>query len=367
MLSCAFTRLLSAWSFRIQGLGGLRVLRSKSKRWFKKALVRSNLLRAASRLSSPTAVILSYHSIVEDTQTTDHILGISRDRASFEAHMETLAKNFSPVTVEDVAQFATSGRQLPPHAVAVTFDDGFADNYEVALPILKRYGIPATFYIMVDAVENGMLPWYCRLRFAFNTTKKPEWSDSDSNRTYGLVSPEQRKAALTAAWEIGARLTGAVQQEFIGRVEKALEIEPGFVNARAPHGFMLDWEQVRGLKKAGHTIGAHTLSHPNVAQVSASEARSEIAGSKKETRAGNRRTHRTFFLSTPGAQSAVVETDAGDHAGSGIQVCSVDYLRAGAQGRRAARAQTDLHSGGLESIYLEFAMYFSGAGGLAER
>jgi peptidoglycan/xylan/chitin deacetylase (PgdA/CDA1 family) len=278
MLSCAFKRLLLRV---LGGLGESSVLRSKSKRWFKKALVRSNILRAASRLSSPTAVILSYHSVVENTQTTDHILGISRDRASFEAHMETLAKNFSPVTVEDVAQFAKSGQKLPPHAVAVTFDDGFADNYEVALPILSRYGIPATFYIMVDAVENGMLPWYCRLRFAFNTTKKPQWSDSERNRTYGLASPEQRKAALTAAWEIGARLTGAVQQEFIGRVEKALEIEPGFVNAHAPHGFMLDWDQVRGLKKAGHTIGAHTLSHPNVAQVSADEARSEIAGSKK--------------------------------------------------------------------------------------
>jgi peptidoglycan/xylan/chitin deacetylase (PgdA/CDA1 family) len=253
------------------------VLRSKSKRWFKKALVRSNILRAATRLSRPTAVILSYHSIVEDPRLTDHILGISRDRASFEAHMETLAKNFSPVTVEDVAQFATSGRQLPPHAVAVTFDDGFADNYEVALPILSRYGIPATFYIMVDAVENGILPWYCRLRFAFKTTTKPQWSDSEGNRTYGLASPEQRKAALTAAWEIGARLTGVVQQEFIGRVEKALEIEP----VKAEHGFMLTWEQVRSLKKAGHTIGAHTLSHPNVAQVSTGEARSEIAGSKK--------------------------------------------------------------------------------------
>src|SRR5271166_3763138 len=256
----------SALSFRILGLGGLRVLRSKSKRWFKKALVRSNILRAASRLSSPTAVILSYHSIVEDTQTTDHILGISRDRASFEAHMETLARNFSPVTVEDVAQFAKSGRQLPPHAVAVTFDDGFADNYEVALPILSRYGIPATFYIMVDAVENGMLPWYCRLRFAFNTTKKSEWTYPETNRTCPLGTPEERRAAMPVAWDRGAALAGRPQQEFVEAIERALVIDPQA--AKAKHGLMMDWEQVRSLKKAGHTIGGHTLSHPNVAQVS---------------------------------------------------------------------------------------------------
>jgi peptidoglycan/xylan/chitin deacetylase (PgdA/CDA1 family) len=273
--------MLSSANTRRYLPGEQRVLASKSKRWFKKALVRSNILRAASSVFPSAAVILSYHSIVEDPRLTEQILGISRDRASFEAHMKTLAQNFSPVTVEDVAQFATSGRKLPPRAVAVTFDDGFADNCEVALPILSRYGVPATFYIMVDAVENGTLPWYCRLRFAFNTTKKPEWSDPEKKRTYGLASPDQRKAALVAAWEIGARLTGTVQQQFIGGVEKGLEIEP----VNAPHGFMMNWDQVRSLKKAGHTIGAHTLSHPNVAQVSEGEARAEIAGSKKRLEA----------------------------------------------------------------------------------
>jgi peptidoglycan/xylan/chitin deacetylase (PgdA/CDA1 family) len=252
------------------------VLRSKSKRWFKKALVRSSILQTASRFFPPSAVILSYHSIVEEPQTTDHILAISRARASFEEHMKTLAAKFSPVTVEDVAQFAKSERKLPSRAVAVTFDDGFADNCEVALPILNRYGIPATFYIMVDAVQNGTLPWYCRLRYAFNTTKKGAWSTQDG-KSYPLATAEQRKAGMIAAWETGARLTGGVQQEFIGGVERALEIEP--VSAR--HGYMMDWDQVRSLKKAGHTVGAHTMSHPNVAQVSESEARAEIAGSKK--------------------------------------------------------------------------------------
>jgi len=118
------------------------VLRSTSKRWFKKALVRSPIFSAARRFFPPAAVILSYHSILEEPEATDHILGISQSRANFEAHMKALAQHFSPVTVEDVAQFARSGRELPARAVAVTFDDGFADNYEVALPILKRYGIP---------------------------------------------------------------------------------------------------------------------------------------------------------------------------------------------------------------------------------
>jgi len=253
------------------------VLRSKSKRWFKKALVRSPIFSAAHRFFPPAAVILSYHSILEEPELTDHILGISQPRAAFDAHMEALARHFSPVKVEDIGQFAGSGRQLPPRAVAVTFDDGFADNYEVALPVLSKYGIPATFYIMVDSVENGTLPWYCRVRFAFNTTRVPRWCSPDGKRTYDLTVLEERNAARAAAWDRGAALTRTAQQAFVGMVEKALEIEP----VKAKRGFMMDWEQVRLLKKAGHTIGGHTLSHPNVAQVSQSEAQSEIMGCKK--------------------------------------------------------------------------------------
>ena len=252
---------------------------SKSKRWLKKALVRSSILPVASRFFAPAAAILAYHSVVEEPAKTDYILGSSRARVHFERHIETLARKFSPVTLGDVAEFARSVRKLPPRAVAVTFDDGFADNYEVALPILNRYGVPATFYIMVDAVENGTLPWYCRIRFAFNTTRKSEWTYAETGRTYTLGSQAERQAAMPVAWDRGAALAGAEQRAFVDSVERDLEIDPA--HARADHGMMMDWDQVRALKKAGHTIGGHTLSHPNVAQVSVEAARAEIAGCKR--------------------------------------------------------------------------------------
>jgi len=253
------------------------MVNSTAKRWLKKALLRSSALDFATRLVPRKAAILMYHSIPEDLHRTDPILGVCRDRASFEAHMATVARHFSPVTIQDVADFAASGRPLPPRAVAVTFDDGFADNYEVAMPILNRYGIPATIYLFVDAVANGKVPWYCRLRFAFNTTTRSEWTDPLRDRLYQLANPKERTAALNSAWENGARLTGQVQQEFVERVEQALAVEP----VTGQHGFMLTWDQARALRKAGHIIGAHTLTHPNVAQVSRSEAESEIVGSKQ--------------------------------------------------------------------------------------
>jgi len=217
-----------------------------------------------------------YHSVVEDPRQTANTIRISQSRASFEHQMSTLARRFNPVTIEEISDFAANGRKLPPWSVAVTFDDGFADNQEVALPILSRYAIPATFYIMVDAVETGTPPWYCRFTFAFNTTTVSEWQHPTNGRTFNLGDSDERKAALNAAWDLGAAQTGAAQEQLVQQIEQALRVEP--LDARS--GLMMNWDSVRAMKKAGHTIGAHTLSHPNLAHVSRDEANAEITGGK---------------------------------------------------------------------------------------
>jgi peptidoglycan/xylan/chitin deacetylase (PgdA/CDA1 family) len=239
------------------------------------ALGRTGTLRLLDRLGPPGVVILMYHSIVEDPRSTLNSIGLSQSRSSFEAQICALAQRFAPVTMEQVTQFAKEGRPLPRRAVAVTFDDGFADNYDCALPVLMRYGVPATFYIMVNAVETGALPWYCRLNFAFRTTTKPEWTDPDQGQSYKIETAEGRKAGLGRACEIGAKKVGSTQDGFVRLIERSLEVDPCALR------LMMTWEQVRGLKKAGHIIGGHTLSHPNLAHVSQEEARFEIGGCKR--------------------------------------------------------------------------------------
>ena len=239
------------------------------------ALQYSGVIRAAERLGRPSAVILMYHSVTEDPELTLNTIGMSISRKDFEAQIRSLVERFAPVSIEQVTQFAKGGCSLPRRAVAVTFDDGFADNYEFALPVLKRYGVPATFYIMVNAVEKGVLPWYCRLKFAFKTTTKPEWSDPEQGQRYKVGTAQARKAAFDRACEIGAKKTGSDQDDFVRLVEQSLDVEPLTLR------LMLTWDQIRSLRKAGHTIGAHTLSHPNLAHVSQDEARSEIFGCKQ--------------------------------------------------------------------------------------
>jgi len=253
------------------------LFRFRPKLWVKNAAVHGRVLRAAARFAKPRAVVLAYHSVIENPDDTANTIRISQSRASFESQMSALARRFNPVTIEEVREFAADGRRLPPWSAAVTFDDGFADNHDVVLPILSRYGIPATFYIMVNAVETGTPPWYVRVNFAFSTTTMPAWKHPENGRTFEIASADGKKAALNVAWDLGAARSGAAQEQLIHQIEESLQVEP--LDARS--GLMMNWDQVRALKKSGHTIGGHTLSHPNLAQVTETEARSEIRGCKE--------------------------------------------------------------------------------------
>jgi peptidoglycan/xylan/chitin deacetylase (PgdA/CDA1 family) len=253
------------------------LLRFKPKVWIKNAAVHTGFLRAAALGARPRAVVLMYHSVVEEPEQTANTIRISQSRASFESQMSALSRRFNPVSIEQVMEFAAHGRRLPRWSVAVTFDDGFADNYDVVLPILSRYQIPATFYIMVNAVETGTPPWYVRLTFAFSTTTVATWKHPENGHSFAIGSADGKQAALSIAWDLGAARSGDAQERLMQQIEESLQIEP----LDAHSGLMMNWDQVRALKKAGHTIGAHTLSHPNLAHVTEGEARSEIWGCKE--------------------------------------------------------------------------------------
>src|SRR5579863_2813143 len=119
----------------------------------KRAAVRSGLLQAVGRFRPGSAVILMYHSVLDDPRAQESYLGeISYPREIFRGQMELLARRYHPVSLDDILRFVTGQTKLPRRAVAVTFDDGYRDNYEVAAPILQRAGVPATIYVTVDCV-----------------------------------------------------------------------------------------------------------------------------------------------------------------------------------------------------------------------
>jgi peptidoglycan/xylan/chitin deacetylase (PgdA/CDA1 family) len=241
----------------------------------KKLLVGSGATRLASRFRAPGVAILMYHSVVERPEFQETTLGkIGHSAQIFQKQMELLASEYHPVSLEEVLLFVSGRDTLPRRSVAVTFDDGYADNYEVAMPILNQTGVPATFYVTVDCVQKRKLPWPARVRYALFTTPKSEWVDPDRCR-WPLGDKTLRGAAFDKACEYCSKKSGTEQDELVAGIEEQLE------TALAQGPAMMTWDEVRAVVKQGHLIGSHTMTHPNMAHIDEKALKREFAESKR--------------------------------------------------------------------------------------
>ncbi len=253
-------------------------IRKAAKNVARKVFVASGVLRFAHNLAAPAAAILRYHSIQDRPEQFADTIGCTSIHATaiFERHMQLIAKRFRAVSMDDVALFLKGDKSLPQRAVAITFDDGYKDNFRVAAPILNRFGIPAAFYLLVDSVDRSKAPWYCLLRHAFMTSRNPDWRDPATGMVRELTDSEARENAFLSAAEICAKSSAPAREEVLQNALRALHPEP----FPTENDLMMTWDDARTLVKSGHIVGSHTMTHPNLAQVSAADARSELTDSK---------------------------------------------------------------------------------------
>jgi peptidoglycan/xylan/chitin deacetylase (PgdA/CDA1 family) len=218
-----------------------------------------------------------YHSVLPDPSPWVDSWGeIAHAEFVFRAQMELLAMDFRAISLEDAMRHVNRGYDLPKRSVVVTFDDGYADNYEVAMPVLNQAGVPATFYATVDCIENRRLPWPSRLRFAFRNSKVSEWKDA-CGKIWTLNGPVEREQAFRSSCDLCCQLSGATQETFVRCVEQELETNISFEQG----SLMMTYEQLRALQRQGHTIGSHTMTHPNMAYLKEDEANLELTESKR--------------------------------------------------------------------------------------
>jgi len=253
-------------------------LRETGKRLVKTALMNSGVLAVAFRLAPNGIVVLHYHSVQDNTKrfANAFVPGTIHALSLFEEQMELVAHRYCPVGMDDVLRSLNGEVNLPPRAVAVTFDDGFADNFELAAPVLNRLGIRALFNLVVGSIEAPNPPWFCRLHHAFSTTTRETWPDSSDGCIRPIANPEDRRAAFLTASRRCAMSIGRSQEGMISKIEEELDAEP-LERKNCP---MMTWDQARELRRMGHLIGSHSLSHPNLAYLDDLSVWTEVVESK---------------------------------------------------------------------------------------
>ena len=221
----------------------------------------------------------------------------------FREQLAYLTRHYEVIALSTLVEHIEAGRQPPPHSVVLTFDDGFRDNVENALPILEEFGVPTTVFVVTQSLTDGRLPWSQRLGYLFQHTEAIELQqDLLGSDPVALSDDAQRRRAYARMMQRLMPLERVPRDAVVDELVAALDVEP-------PADRMMTWQHARDLLGGGHEIGAHTYSHALLGRVPATEAKWELqrAMSDLEEHLGLRRPAFCFPAgSTTPALSALV-------------------------------------------------------------
>lgn len=261
-------------------------LATRLRRFMGFAVEIAGITALAEKRRRPGVTILYAHRIGDDELGFFGACPVSW----FESALERLARRYKFLALGDLVDRLLAGRDLPEGGVVLTFDDGFRDNYELAYPVLRRSGFPATIFLAAECVDSGSLPWPQQVGWAFERTRLPEV-------TLRCVGPRRiptgtrvERQAGHIAVERALRPLGRLAREAaLHELADATGVEP-------PRDRMLTWNQIANMRRGGITFGAHTLTHPLLAQIPRQEALHEISASKQliEQRLGEPVRHFAF-------------------------------------------------------------------------
>lgn len=256
-----------------------RRIRSATAPAIKSLLLKGGIYSGLRRASpSRKLAILRYHAICgPDAGYAEP--GICVSPAAFERHVAYLAANYRVLSLPDAAASLKRGATLPKNAVALTFDDGYADNLEAAR-IMARHGVTATFYITAGCLAGEQPFWPAEIRALIAALRTPvlRLTTGDAQVEIPVGNDTDRRAAITTVSKLLKAHSIPVRETLREQLRRAADI------AIVP-SCMLTWEQLADMDRLGMTIGSHTLTHPNLPNAGLADAREEITASKAKLEA----------------------------------------------------------------------------------
>lgn len=239
----------------------------------------TGLFKPAFRMLSPSGgrgklFVFIFHRVVVQN---DALLPGEPDAVQFDWMMHFVKKTFQVLPFGEAVSLLNRGK-LPAAAACITFDDGYQDNFSVAMPILQRHGLKGTFFISTGFLNGGRM-WNDDIIEAIRASPNVvvDWSEFGLGQ-YDLTTHQGRVLAIDT-------ILGTLKY-FPHTERRAIAREIAHQSGTQEYSTtMMNSNEVRLLRAAGMELGAHTHSHPILSNLSEREAESEIAQGKAELEA----------------------------------------------------------------------------------
>jgi peptidoglycan/xylan/chitin deacetylase (PgdA/CDA1 family) len=239
------------------------------------------VLRARAWSKTPCLTVLTYHRIHPAPRAQNFDEGvIDATPDEFDRQMAELRRNFSVVGIEEVLDYM-KGRPLPRNPAIVTFDDGYREGHDVVLPILKKHGIKAVFFIATTYVTERRVFWWDRISYIVKHAR---------HDVIELKYPFRKICDLRPQANPLKHLLRFVKTEYALDLDRFLEelaTAAGVawdreIERRWADELVMTWDQVRALRNAGMEIHSHTRTHRVLQTVPVRDLAGELAGARAD-------------------------------------------------------------------------------------
>jgi peptidoglycan/xylan/chitin deacetylase (PgdA/CDA1 family) len=220
--------------------------------------------------------ILGYHEVGEGSGLR---ASTYMSQSEFERHVIFLKKNLRLVSIDEIFTMLKNGFPPKEDCVAITFDDGSLSIYQNALPILLKYNIPATVFVTSGFTDQKLVPWWSKFDFLSHFANRGEFDLKRNNKMF-------KEVELIFNSFLGRVILRYLPQYAVEYIKRKSEQKKFDLNAIVDQILdgqdldlersMMNWGEVKKMRKYGIAIGGHTVSHPILTSISQKEWKKEI-------------------------------------------------------------------------------------------
>jgi peptidoglycan/xylan/chitin deacetylase (PgdA/CDA1 family) len=237
-------------------------------------------LTAPYRRRAKGACILMYHGFTRGgNKGLENNSNLHLNIEGFRQSAAMFAKHYNVIPLQELADRIEAGDLLDDNTIALTFDDGYASNYHLALPILEEFGLHATLFVSTAFIEREIYQWPDRIEYTIARSQSDRLNLNFPGlpESLDISSTAKRRTALQVLDQAVKLIPQDKHLMSIAHIEECAGAALSQEESPAEIYQALTWEQIRELEASDHvSIGAHTHSHPILARCSPEFARRDM-------------------------------------------------------------------------------------------
>ena len=226
-------------------------------------------------------VIFLFHGVIVEeirgikNYTNKHIL-----KSDFENLMINLKKNGTPICLNKLIEHYESNEPLPEFSFSITFDDGFENNFSIAIPVLEKLSLPATFYVSTNLVDKNLMTWIDQIEYCFESTEVSTIKLPWKNNSFELSNDKKKIYCLdNIRKNVKTKMNSQRINQFVRYVFEKCKVTP-LACSDNPEYKKMNWDQVSSINKHDlFQIGGHSHSHFSLGMLNEKDMIKEITDS----------------------------------------------------------------------------------------